>query len=179
MNLKVSDLRLDDCAASETAGQRAKTSQLPAVAGNGRSLRAYLQQRIPRDPRCEQVFLNANGSPLTRFGIRHILRKHVARAQGACPSLTNKRVSPHTLRHTTAMHLLRAGNDVNMVSYWLGHADINTTHVYVEIDMEMKRRMLEKAPSPAVTRAAPWRTAGHPGLARRPDQGPEIMCSGL
>ena len=58
------------------------------------------------------------------------------------------------------MHLLRSGNDVNMVSYWLGHADINTTHVYVEIDMEMKRRMLEKAPSPAVTRAASWRQPG-------------------
>ena len=47
-----------------------------------------------------------------------------------------------------------------MVSYWLGHADINTTHVYVEIDMEMKRRMLEKAPSPAVNRAVPWRQPG-------------------
>ena len=79
------------------------------------------------------------------------------RAQGTCPSLTNKRVGPHTLRHTTAMHLLRSGNEVNMVSYWLGHADINTTHVYVEIDMEMKRRMLEKVPSPAVNPAAPWR----------------------
>ena len=55
------------------------------------------------------------------------------------------------------MHLLRSGNEVNMVSYWLGHADINTTHVYVEIDMEMKRRMLEKSPSPAVNGAAPWR----------------------
>ncbi len=50
---------------------------------------------------------------------------------------------------------LAAVNEVNMVSYWLGHADINTTHAYVEIDMEMKRRMLEKAPSPAVNRAAP------------------------
>ncbi len=47
-----------------------------------------------------------------------------------------------------------------MVSYWLGHADINTTHVYVEIDMEMKRRMLEKSPSPAVNPAAPWRQPG-------------------
>ena len=87
--------------------------------------------------------LNANALPYA-FGIRHILHKHVVQAQIACPSLINKRVSPHTFRHTTAMHL-RSGNDVNMVSYWLGHADINTTHVYVEIDMEMKRRMLEKA----------------------------------
>jgi integrase/recombinase XerD len=56
----------------------------------------------------------------------------------------------------TAMHLLRSGNDVNMVSYWLGHADINTTHIYVEIDMEMKRQMLQKAGPPAVKEPLPW-----------------------
>jgi hypothetical protein len=54
------------------------------------------------------------------------------------------------------MHLLRAGNDINMVSYWLGHADINTTHIYVEIDMEMKRRMLQKTEAPAVKKPLPW-----------------------
>ena len=54
------------------------------------------------------------------------------------------------------MHLLRAGNDINMVSYWLGHADINTTHTYLEIDMEMKRRMLQKTEAPAVKKPLPW-----------------------
>ena len=67
-----------------------------------------------------------------------------------------KTVNPHTIRHTTAMHLLRAGNDVNMISYWLGHAHINTTHIYIEIDMEMKRRMLQKAGPPAVKKPLPW-----------------------
>jgi hypothetical protein len=59
-------------------------------------------------------------------------------------------------RHTTAMHLLRAGNDVNMVSYWLGHADVNTTHIYIEIDMEMKQRMLQKTEAPAVKKPPRW-----------------------
>ena len=54
------------------------------------------------------------------------------------------------------MHLLRAGNDINTISYWLGHADINTTHVYVEIDMETKRKMLEKAPAPELKKRAAW-----------------------
>ena len=54
------------------------------------------------------------------------------------------------------MHLLRAGNDINMLSYWLGHADLNTTHVYVEIDMETKRSMLDKTPAPRISRKAPW-----------------------
>lgn len=160
VNLNVSDLRLDDAPQVKLLGKGRKHRSCPLWPETVEAVRAYLQQRIPRDPRCEQVFLNANGSPLTRFGIRYILHNHVVRAQDACPSLTTKRVSPHTLRHTTAMHLLRAGNDVNMVGYWLGHADINTTHLYVEIDMEMKRRMLEKAPSPAVTPAAPWRQPG-------------------
>ncbi len=54
------------------------------------------------------------------------------------------------------MHLLRAGNDINMVSYWLGHADINTTHIYLEIDMEMKRRMLQNTEAPTVEKPLPW-----------------------
>jgi site-specific recombinase XerD len=159
-NLKLSDLRLDDVPQVRLWGKGRKERSCPLWPETAEALRAYLQERTPRDPRCEQVFLNARGCPLTRFGIRHILHKHVLHAQGTCPSLANRRVSPHTLRHTTAMHLLRSGNDVNMVSYWLGHADINSTHVYVEIDMEMKRRMLEKTPSPAVNRAVPWRQPG-------------------
>jgi len=58
------------------------------------------------------------------------------------------------------MHLLRAGNDVNMVSYWLGHADINTTHVYLEIDMEMKRKMIENADAPIIHDRVPWHEVG-------------------
>jgi integrase/recombinase XerD len=157
VNLKAGDLRLADVPQVNLLGKGRKHRSCPLWPETAEALRVYLQERTPRDPRCEQVFLNANGYPVTRFGIRHILRKHVVQGQEACPSLRNKRVSPHTLRHTTAMHLLRSGNEVNMVSYWLGHADINTTHVYVEIDMEMKRQMLEKSPSPAVNRAAPWR----------------------
>ena len=54
------------------------------------------------------------------------------------------------------MHLLRSGNDINMVSYWLGHVDINTTHIYLEIDMEMKRKMLEKTDAPAINKKPAW-----------------------
>jgi len=160
VNLKLNDLRLDDSPQVKLLGKGRKNRSCPLWPETAEALRAYLQQRVPRAPHCEQVFLNAKAYPLTRFGLRHILRKYVAQAQGKCPSLANKPVTPHTLRHTTAMHLLRSGNEVNMVSYWLGHADINTTHVYLEIDMEMKRRMLEKVPSPAVNHPAPWRKPG-------------------
>jgi integrase/recombinase XerD len=73
------------------------------------------------------------------------------------------------------MHLLRAGNDANMVSYWLGHADSNTTHIYVEIDMEMKRQMLQKAGAPAVKKPLPWQKPdilqGLNALAKGPQLG--------
>ncbi len=65
-----------------------------------------------------------------------------------CPTLTQKSVGPHTFRHSTAMHLIQAGNDINMVKLWLGHADINTTHIYVEIDMEMKQKILSTTRPP-------------------------------
>ena len=160
VSLKTSDLRLDDAPQVRLLGKGQKHRSCPLWPETAEALRGYLQQRAPRDAGCEQIFLNTRGLPLTRFGIRHILQKHVAQARSARASLADKRVSPHTLRHTTAMHLLRSGNEVNMVSYWLGHADINTTHIYVEIDMQMKRRMLEKAASPAVKRVAAWRKPG-------------------
>jgi len=119
------------------------------------ALTAYLQLRVPVDSTDETVFLNANGAPITRFGVRHIIRKYAARAlpnDDANPS-----INPHTIRHTTAMHLLRAGNEINMISYWLGHADINTSHVYVEIDMEMKRKMIARVQFPSIHRTPSWK----------------------
>ncbi|MCP3999295.1 MAG: tyrosine-type recombinase/integrase, partial [Gammaproteobacteria bacterium] len=108
-------------------------------------------------PDTGQVFLNANGLPITRFGVRYITRKYGAKA---LPPSSNKVVNPHSLRHTTAMHLLHAGNDINMISFWLGHADINTTHVYVEIDMEMKRKMLADTKAPTVDTTPSWQQPG-------------------
>jgi site-specific recombinase XerD len=160
VNLKTTDLRLDDAPQVTLLGKGRKHRSCPLWPETAQALRVYLQQRVPHEPGLEQLFLNANGLALTRFGVRYILRKYATKAQYACSSLTGKRVSPHTIRHTTAMHLLRSGNDLNMVSYWLGHANINTTHVYVEIDMEMKRQMLQKAPAPAVHNASAWRKPG-------------------
>jgi site-specific recombinase XerD len=174
VTLKVTDLRLDDAPQVKLLGKGQKHRSCPLWPETAAALRAYLQQRAPQDPRLDQLFLNANGLALTRFGVRHILRKYAAHAQLACPSLTGKRVSPHTIRHTTAMHLLRSGNEVNMVSYWLGHADINTTHIYLEIDMEMKRQMLQKAEAPTVNSATPWRKPGILAWLTRVAKAPQL-----
>jgi site-specific recombinase XerD len=154
--LKVIDLRLEGAAQVKLLGKGQKYRSCPLWPETVEALHDYLHQRSPKDPTTHPLFLNANGSPLTRFGVRHILGQYTTTAKSQCPSIAAKAVSPHTIRHTTAMHLLRAGNDVNMVSYWLGHADINTTHIYVEIDMEMKQRMLQKVEAPTVKEPLPW-----------------------
>lgn len=156
VELKVCDLRLDGTAQVDLLGKGRKHRACPLWPETVGALRAYLKQRTPKQPATEHLFLNANGAPITRFGIRHITAKNAAAAQHRCPSIKTKTVSPHTIRHTTAMPLLRSGNDVNMVSYWLGHVDINTTHIYLEIDMEMKRKMIEKADAPAIKNKAAW-----------------------
>jgi site-specific recombinase XerD len=90
----------------------------------------------------EHVFLNRRSQPITRFGIHTLVERHVGRASQSCPSLTDKRVSPHTIRHTTATHLLRAGVDINTIRAWLGHVSLSTTNVYAEVDLEMKAKAL-------------------------------------
>ena len=156
VGLKVADLPLKGTAQIKLLGKGNKYRSCPLWPETVEALQDYLKQRTAKDPTDHQLFLNSNGAPITRFGVRHIMGKYATTAKSQCPSIAAKTVTPHTIRHTTAMHLLRSGNDVNMVSYWLGHADINTTHIYVEIDMEMKRQMLQKAGPPDVKKPLPW-----------------------
>ena len=91
------------------------------------------------------VFLNQRGEPLTRFGIRYILAKYGRRAQDNTPSLAGKKLHPHSMRHSTAIYLLKSGVDLVSISHWLGHANINTTHRYATLDLEMKREAIARA----------------------------------
>ena len=152
VGLRLEDLCLDRSPRVQLLGKGRKERACPLWPETAEALSAYLDQRTPKQP-TEAVFLNINGAPITRFGIRYITRKYGAKA---LKSPTQKPVNPRTVRHTAAMHMLRSGVDINLLSFWLGHADINTTHVYAEIDMEMKRRMIEKAGAPAIAKDAPW-----------------------
>jgi integrase/recombinase XerD len=107
------------------------------------------------------LFRNHRGFPLTRFGVRYILRKYCTRAQAIRPALSSKRLHPHSMRHSTAVHLLRAGVDILTISQWLGHASVTTTNRYATTDVEMKRKAIEKAQAIGPTTgsgAALWRT---------------------
>ena len=160
VQLKLTDLRLDGAAQVKLSGKGNKYRSCPLWSETVEALQDYIKHRTPKDPVIQQLFLNANGSRLTRFGVRYITGKHASVAKSKCSSISDKTITPHTIRHTTAMHLLRSGNDINMVSYWLGHATTNTTHIYVEIDMEMKRKMLQKTEAPAVHNPLPWQKPG-------------------
>jgi integrase/recombinase XerC len=108
-----------------------------------KSIKRYLANRSESSDDSVPLFLNNEGNRLSRFGLRYIVAHRVGEAAKICPSLLNRKISPHTWRHTTAMHLLQSNVDLNMIKSWLGHASIETTHGYVEIDLEMKRKTLE------------------------------------
>lgn len=86
--------------------------------------------------------MNRCKQPLTRFGIHALVARHVKKISQELPSIVKKRISPHTIRHTTATHLLQAGVDINTIRAWLGHISINTTNVYAEVDLAMKAKAL-------------------------------------
>ena len=86
------------------------------------------------------MFLNRLDQPLTRYGIYGLVRRTVEEAGQNLPSLKTKRISPHCLRHTCAVFLLRSGVDINTIRAWLGHVSLDTTHVYAEVDLEMKAK---------------------------------------
>jgi site-specific recombinase XerD len=79
---------------------------------------------------------------MTRFGIYRIVTHYAELASQSITSLTTKHVSPHLIRHTTAVHWLRAGVDVNTIRGWLGYVSLDTTHIYAEVDLEMKAKAL-------------------------------------
>jgi site-specific recombinase XerD len=109
----------------------------------------------------ERVFLNRRGEPLTRFGIHTMVERYAQRLSPALPTLKDKRVSPHVIRHTTATHLLRAGVDINTIRAWLGHVSLKTTNVYAEVDLEMKAKALAccevNSNAPNETAAKRWK----------------------
>jgi integrase/recombinase XerD len=97
------------------------------------------------DPPNGPLFPNARGQSLSRSGVEDRLALAVVKAAETCPSLGGRSVSPHTIRHTTAMHLLQSGVDLTVIALWLGHESPETTHQYVEADLRMKEEVLTKA----------------------------------
>ena len=150
--LRREQVRLNPAASAhvELHGKGRKERVVPLWAETARVLRAWLHELGDRGDGI--AFPSARGRALSRDGIDYLLRRAVATAAVTCPSLGAKRVSPHVLRHSTAMHLFQAGVDMAMVALWLDHESLETTHVYVEADLATKERALNKlAPMPPGT----------------------------
>jgi integrase/recombinase XerD len=156
--LRVSELvhlRLDDVSFQPTMhilvrskGRRER--QMPMCKETVATLRAWLAIRGKAS--APELFLNAVGLSLTRSGFEYILAKHVAKAADRCPSLNKKRVSPHVLRHSCAMMVLQATKDLRKVSLWLGHAQMQTTEIYLKADPTEKLEAIESMTHPHLRR---------------------------
>jgi site-specific recombinase XerD len=145
LDLRPCDLQLVRPFQIRLVGKGRKERLCPLWPHTTEALGAFLSERGIALTAAQPLFRNHRGEPLTRFGVRYILRKHTRHACSAMKTLTTKRVHPHTLRHTTAVHLLQAGVDLVTISHGLGHESVETTNRYATVDLAMKRAALAKA----------------------------------
>jgi integrase/recombinase XerD len=146
--LRVADVVLDGSACVHLHGKGRKDRSVPLWRTTTTQLRHWLPRIDSRPDR--PLFPSAAGRRLTRPAVTARLRLAVQRAATQCPSLTNRHVSPHCVRHSTAMHMLQAGVDITVIALWLGHENPSTTHMYVEADLAMKERALQAVQSPRI-----------------------------
>ena len=127
-------------------GKGRKERTVPIWNKTARALQSWFNEihDVPGD----LAFPNARGAMLSRHGVSYILDQIVQQAAVHCPSLKTKTVSPHVIRHSTAMHLLQSGVDTSVIALWLGHESTQTTHIYVEADLDMKEKALENLAPP-------------------------------
>ena len=123
-------------------GKGRKERAIPLWPDTSRVLQAWFRERGAEPG--HMAFPNARGNPLSRYGVNYLLQQAVTKAIPGCPSLQTKNVTPHVVRHTTAMHLLQAGIDIATIALWLGHESIDTTHIYLAADLAAKERALQK-----------------------------------
>jgi site-specific recombinase XerD len=130
-------------------GKGRKVRQCPLWKVTAEALREIVRNRSAS----QGVFLNRHGQSLTRYGVHILVKRYARQAAVKMPTLRNKRVSPHCIRHSTAMALLRSGVDINTIRIWLGHVSLQTTHLYAESDLQMKAKALARCEAPLVQAA--------------------------
>lgn len=148
VDLTQADFRFEARPTVTLTGKGRKKRVIPLWKETVEILEHYLRLRSAAARPSTRIFLNSQAQPLTRFGIGRRLDTIAQAAAAHCPSLQGRRITPHMFRHTTALHLIESGNDITIVKDWLGHADIKTASLYVEVSLERKRRALEKVPPP-------------------------------
>jgi integrase/recombinase XerD len=148
------DTSLDRGAHVRCEGKGRKQRITPLTRQTVQVLRAWLAEN-PGEP-TDPLFPASHGGRLSRDAVERLLTKHAAVAAHGCPTLRSKRVSPHVLRHTSAMRLLHAGVDTTVIALWLGHETTRTTDIYLHADLALKERALART-TPPHTRAGRYR----------------------
>lgn len=144
LDLRRRDVRLEAPPQVRLHGKGNKVRLCPIWPVTARLLDAYIQELPPADgdPADALLFTNARGRPLTRFGVRYLLRRYVDAAARQLPDMRDKSIHPHSLRHSTVIALLKSGVDFATISQWLGHAGLNTTMRYARADIDLKRQAI-------------------------------------
>jgi site-specific recombinase XerD len=142
LDLRPQNIRLKSPTHARLMGKGQKERISPLWPETADVIEALLR-RCPR-PADAPLFINRYGQPLTASGFRFRLRQYVGAAAKHVPTLAQKRITPHTFRHTTAVHLVAAGVDVTVIRSWMGHAQLDTTNHYAQANLETKRKALEQ-----------------------------------
>jgi site-specific recombinase XerD len=157
INLRCRDIELEMGAHISCEGKGRKQRCTPLRRDTVKTIAAWLKERAGSDD--DPVFPTIRGDKLSRDAVEHMVRKYTSAASNACASLIGKRVSPHVLRHSTAMELLQNGVDRSVIALWLGHESVETTQIYVHADMRLKEKALARVAS----------TSSRPGRYRPDD----------
>jgi integrase/recombinase XerD len=157
IDLSVRDVRLESPAQVRITGKGRKTRVVPLMNSTVELLRDYMREQdlIGPERLDTPLFRNRHGGRLSRSGIRYLVEKYTERTCAARPSVPLPKVSPHTFRHSKAMHLLQSDNPLVVIRDFLGHADLRSTEIYARADLDMKRRALDKASSKSPVPAIP------------------------
>ncbi len=156
VDLRACDLQLTKPFQVRLFGKGQKERYCPLWPQTAAVLRAFCKERNLNLRSEARLFLNHRGEPLTRFGVRYILARCLDLACREIPNLGKKRLHPHSMRHSTAIALLKAGVALSTISHFLGHASLNTTNRYLKVDLEMKRKAIARVkPVPRQLRT-PW-----------------------
>jgi integrase/recombinase XerD len=147
IRLRVADVLLDRAHAVHLHGKGRKERVIPLWKSTVTQLRTWFEH-IDGRPEAP-AFPNRAGKPMSRSGVEHRLQVAITKASIHCPSLRSRAISPHTVRHATAMHLLQSGVDITVIAMWLGHEDTATTHQYIEADLAMKEAALRRMDAPS------------------------------
>ena len=147
IGVTMADVVLDGAACVRLHGKGRKQRTVPLWKSTVKQIRAWLRLN-PQLQATSALLPNRNGQPMTRANVTQRLALAVQTAVATQPQLAKRRISPHLIRHTTAMHLLQSGVDISVIALWLGHESPTTTHQYVEADLAMKEQALGKLQEP-------------------------------